>query len=126
MFKINEDGTTIEITRGDEMQLNLSIDDYTFRIGDHIEFRVYELNGFKNNPLIDVSVDIEEEAKEVLIYVSPEETKIGDFIEKPVKYQYEIELNNKQTILGYDEDGVKIFKLFPEGKEITDDIRNEE
>ena len=46
------------------------------------------------------------------------ETTIGDIINKPVEYWYEIQLNpdtEPQTIIGYDENGAKIFKLYPEG-----------
>ena len=50
-----------------------------------------------------------------------EDTKIGQVINKPIDYWYEIELNpeiNPQTVIGYDNDGAKIFKLFPEGADI--------
>ena len=48
------------------------------------------------------------------------DTKIGEIINKPVDYWYEIELNpdtTPQTLIGYDDDGPKIFRLFPEGGE---------
>jgi len=51
--------------------------------------------------------------------LSSDETRIGDYINKPVTYWYEIELNpnnNSTTIIGYDDDGPKQFKLYPEGK----------
>jgi hypothetical protein len=50
--------------------------------------------------------------------LSKEDTKIGKKVNKPVDYWYEVELNPDtypQTIVGYDEDGAKIFKLYPEG-----------
>ena len=55
----------------------------------------------------------------VEIELTSDETRIGDYINKPVTYWYEIELNpnnNSTTIIGYDDDGPKQFKLYPEGK----------
>jgi len=46
--------------------------------------------------------------------------KIGDVINKPTDYWYEIEINPEtkpQTIIGYDENGEKILKLYPEGSD---------
>ena len=57
----------------------------------------------------------------VTVTLDNKDTKFGDIISKPVDYWYEVELNPEtkpQTIVGYDEDGAKIFKLFPEGKEV--------
>ena len=57
-------------------------------------------------------------AEKVDILLTGEEMKIGELISKPKDYWYEIELNpltNPQTIVGYDEDGAKVFRLFPEG-----------
>ena len=45
---------------------------------------------------------------------------IGEVINKPTNYWYEIELNpntQPQTIIGYDEDGEKLFVLYPEGSD---------
>ena len=59
----------------------------------------------------------------VTISLSSTDTRIGEIINKPVDYWYEIELNpdtTPQTIIGYDADGPKILKLFPEG-----DVGNE-
>jgi hypothetical protein len=47
--------------------------------------------------------------------------KIGDVISKHKDYWYEVVLNDDtlpQTIIGYDEDGAKLFRLFPEGDDI--------
>lgn len=59
------------------------------------------------------------------IYLTEEETKIGEVISKPVDYWYEIELNPEtepQTIIGYSVDGPAIFRLFPEGADKLDDV----
>lgn len=62
-----------------------------------------------------------EDTTQVEMALYGEDTKFGEVISKPVDYWYEIELNpdtNPQTIVGYDEEGAKIFKLFPEGKDV--------
>ena len=63
---------------------------------------------------------VEEETTTVNISLNSEDTKIGNLVNKPTKYWYEIELNpdtNPQTIVGYDLEGEKIFMLYPEGDE---------
>ena len=58
---------------------------------------------------------------QVEIFLHGAETKFGEVINKPVDYWYEVELNPEtkpQTIIGYDEDGAKVFKLFPEGRDV--------
>ena len=52
------------------------------------------------------------------IVLTGDDTKFGEIISKPVDYWYEIEVNPgiaSNTIVGYDEEGARIFKLFPEG-----------
>jgi hypothetical protein len=64
---------------------------------------------------------VPEATEKVEVFLSKNETKIGEVISKPTDYWYEIELNpdtDPQTIIGYDEDGAKVFKLFPEGEDV--------
>ncbi|MBQ8796539.1 MAG: hypothetical protein IJZ54_08965 [Clostridia bacterium] len=123
MFVINDD-MTIYATRGDTGVFNvmakLDDTDYTFRKDDVVRFKVFEKKKC-DRVVLQKDVKVTEETTTVQITVEDSETKIGDIINKPVDYWYEIELNpekNAQTILGYDEDGPKIFRLFPEGGEI--------
>ena len=123
MFVINDD-MTIYATRGDTGVFNvmakLDDTDYTFRKDDVVRFKVFEKKKC-DRVVLQKDVKVTEETTTVQITVEDSETKIGDIINKPVDYWYEIELNpekNSQTILGYDEDGPKIFRLFPEGGEI--------
>ena len=47
--------------------------------------------------------------------------KVVDVISKPKDYWYEVVLNDDsypQTIIGYDADGPKLFRLYPEGADI--------
>ena len=55
------------------------------------------------------------------VMLTSKETKFGELIHKPKDYWYEVELNpmtTPQTVIGYDEDGAKVFRLFPEGKDV--------
>lgn len=128
MFVVNDD-LSIYATRGDIVCLNVSaMDDstgtqYEFQAGDIVRMKIF---GKKDAESIYLSKDFPVVAKTyaVGIMLTEEDTKIGDVISKPMDYWYEIELNpytNPQTIVGYDEDGAKVFKLFPEGKDIPDE-----
>lgn len=122
MFKINED-MSIYVTRGDMVTLGVSADNngqlYTFQPGDLVRFKVFEKKGCDNVVLLkDVYVD--EATEKVDILLTGEDTKFGGVINKPTDYWYEVELNPltvPQTIIGYDEEGAKVFRLYPEGGE---------
>ena len=75
------------------------------------------------NVVIQKDVTVESETTSVDISLYKEDTKIGELINKPKDYWYEIELNSDtspQTIIGYDVDGPKLFRLYPEGDDIDD------
>lgn len=113
----------IDVTRGDIMSFQIKAVDkfgnfYMFQQGDVVRFKVTE-KGNVENVLLQKDVDVIEETSEVELFIDGSDTKIGDFINKPVKYWYEVELNPDtapQTIIGYtQEEGAKIFTLLPEG-----------
>ena len=117
------DGTTIKINRGNHLPLKLVIpishtENYTFQVGDEIMFGVYANKKMSGEALLLKRYIVETETEEFEFTISAEDMKIGDLIDKPTDYWYEIELNGDQTILGYDEDGAKILRLFPEGSEV--------
>lgn len=122
MFKINKD--TIKITKGDYGLIGVTAEsedgtDYTFHIGDQLRLAIYEKKNY-DNLILEKIIDVDEETQEVEIELTPTETKIGETINKPIEYWYEISLNpngNTQTIVGYDDSGAKVFKLYPEGVE---------
>ena len=124
MFEINED-KTINITRGDIGAFTVDVlneagEKYLFQKGDVVRIKVTEKKACEN-VMFQKDFVVEEETEQVEILLTEEETKIGEVISKPTDYWYEIELNpltNPQTIIGYDEEGAKIFKLFPEGNDI--------
>ena len=124
MFIINAD-KSIYLTRGDIAQITISAsksgtEDYIFQPGDVVRFRVTEKKNLDAVILCKDAV-VESESLTVDISLFGDETKIGEIINKPVDYWYEVELNPDvapQTIIGYDSDGPKIFRLFPEGGDV--------
>lgn len=131
MFTINDDNS-IYATRGDIVFFSVSAEDdgvaYKFQAGDVVRIKVY---GKKDAEAVVLQKDfpVNEETETVEIFLTEEDTKIGNVISKPVDYWYEVELNPfdyPQTIIGYDEDGAKVFKLFPEGDDNEADIPTKE
>lgn len=125
MFKIDSK-KNIHITRGDIGTIEFSIMDgetpYTFTNGDIVRIGVFAKNDM-NTLIFQKDTEVTESATKVDIELTSEETKIGDIINKPVDYWYEIQLNpdtEPQTIIGYDDLGAKLFKLYPEGTEETE------
>lgn len=123
MFVLNEDNS-IYATRGDIVFFSVSAEEdgvkYHFQPGDVVRIKVY---GKKDAESVYLQKDfpVTENTEKVEIFLSEEDTKIGDVISKPKDYWYEVELNpgdDPQTFIGYDEDGAKVFKLFPEGADI--------
>lgn len=120
MFRIDED-MVIHITRGDAASFEVSADTsdgkYVFAAGDVVRFKVFEKKGC-DNVVLQKDINAVEGAQALTITLDKEDTKFGEFISKPVDYWYECELNPEsqpQTFIGYDENGAKVFKLYPEG-----------
>lgn len=120
MFVVNED-LSIECTRGDAAVLsvcaNLKGESHIFSVGDVLRFSVF---GKKDcsEVVLQKDVEVTEETEMVEIQLESKDTRIGEVISKPVDYWYEVELNPEtypQTIIGYDSNGAKVFKLYPEG-----------
>lgn len=123
MFKVKED-LSIHITRGNIGLLEITAknedgSDYTFKVDDVIRLGIFEKKNF-NSIKKQKDVTVQEETTTVQISLNKEDTTIGDIINTPIDYWYEVQLNpktNPQTIIGYDENGAKIFRLYPEGVE---------
>lgn len=123
MFKVNDD-LSIHVTRGDIGLLGITAknedeSDYVFQIGDIVRLGVFEKKKFSSIKL-QKEITVQEQGTEVQIQLNKEDTTIDKIINAPVDYWYEIQLNpetNPQTIIGYDENGAKIFRLYPEGVE---------
>lgn len=123
MFVILND-KTICLTRGDiaNIVVSASLQDgqlYTFAVGDVVRFAVFKKRDCAC-VVIQKDVVVEAETEAVTVSLTSEDTKIEELINKPVDYWYEVVVNPDtapQTIIGYDEDGEKIFRLYPEGSE---------
>lgn len=123
MLVIHDDNS-IYLTRGDIASiqitaLNSSGKEYLFKNGDIVRFSIFE-KGRYDNLVLRRDVEVTTETKFVSINLSGNDTKIGELINKPKQYWYEVELNPDtapQTIIGYDNNGPKILTLFPEGVE---------
>ena len=124
MFQINDDNS-IYVTRGDIAVIAVSAVDkenepYLFLPGDLLRIKVYGKKDVEN-VVLQKDFPVLAESYTVDLYLDENDTKIGEVISKPVDYWYEIELDplsNPQTIVGYDDDGAKVFKLFPEGRDL--------
>ena len=126
MLQINDD-LSIYVTRGDAVAFTVTAENngvgYVFGPGEVVRLKVF---GKKDCSSIVLQKDfgVAEETERVEITLTEQETRIGEVISKPVDYWYEVELDPDtapQTIIGYDEDGPKIFRLFPEGKDKLDE-----
>ena len=118
MFAINNEDLSIYLTRGDSASIPLPIT-YDFQTGDVVRFQVFKKKDCAEVVLRKDFV-IEEATQNITIVLDGSETKLVDIINKPTDFWYEVEVNpgeNSKTIIGYDEDGAKILKLYPEGSD---------
>ena len=122
MFVVNED-LSIYATRGDTVFFTVkakvrdSEEAFLFSKGDVLRICITQK---KNTAavMLDKRFEVTEEADSYTVLLTGKEMKFGNVTAKAVDFWYEIELNpdtNPQTIVGYDEDGPKVFRLFPEG-----------
>lgn len=133
MFSINKDDLSISVTRGDSILFDVEATQgdnelYTFQDGDKVIFKVYEKKN-ASNVIIRAETEVEQETQKVQISVSAEDMKAAvGVINKPTDYWYEVSLETTtdtaqgqqksvQTIIGYDDNGAKIFRVYPEGVE---------
>ena len=117
MFAFNEEDLSVQCTRGDYCNFPVSGE---FKPGDVVRFKAFRKKDCAT-VVIQRDFTVDEATNTFVISLTGEDTKIGEVISKPVDYWYEVELNpdtNPQTIVAYDEKGAKLFKLFPEGKDV--------
>ena len=116
MIKI--ENSNIYLTRGDSASINITIQnddgsDYEFQVGDKIIFSVK--NKYSDTtPLLRKEIETESASTSATISLTKQDTTIGKLADKPVKYVYDIALNEDQTVIGYDDEGSKYFTLYPE------------
>ena len=140
MIRIDDDQTTIHLTRGDATHTDFNRicfyfpiwDDeeqeetkYEFQTTDKITFLVYEMKGYTKREILKVEKTIAQlgyvaatETPE-LVLTSTDTSKF-ELTNKPKTYNYEIILNDDTTILGSDEDGDKKIIVYPGGTQEDD------
>lgn len=134
MFEVSED-LVINVTRGDAGAFTLKAKNedgspYVFEAGSLIRFKVYEKKDC-DNVVLQKNISVLHNTTEMQIALTENETRSisKETISKPVDYWYEVELNpynNPQTIVGYDEDGAKVLRLYPEGRTLPEEEIPEE
>lgn len=92
-----ENDRDIELTRGDMLPLTVTADnlignDYEFKAGDILEFKVYE-KGNPANVVLEKQFTVDKTCTEFYMEIPSEDTRIGELISKPVEYNYELTLN---------------------------------
>ena len=137
MIAIDNEETTIYITRGDATQdkfnklaFNFPIYNfetkqeelYEFQLDDKISFVVVEKKGYtksevlrKEYTLRDLGYTVPSTTPEIVL--TEEDTKSFDLRNKANTYWYDIVLNDTTTILGFDDDGGKKLVVYPESDE---------
>lgn len=125
MVKYDKSTKQIQMNRGDSTTLKINAKDsngnnYEFKQGEKINFVITERKNVEN-VVFSKTITVAEDSYNVDFPITSEESKIGELINKPVVYWYEISVemsnNDIQTIIGYDEDGAKEFVLNPEASE---------
>ena len=123
MFVANKDDASIYVTRGDTVYLKITCEKngkpYTFQPGEVIRFNVCEKKNC-DNVVLQKDFPVTATTQSVEIILDGNDTKIGGVISKPVDYWYEVVLNpfdNPMTIIGYDAEGTRVFRLFPEAND---------
>lgn len=139
MIAIDEDQKTIHLTRGDitgseinRLAIQYPIWDieneeeilYEFQLTDRITFTAFEPKGYTKWEIFSVSYTIAQ-----LGYIAPTTTpeiiitsEMADSFEllnKKKTYWYEITLNDRNTILGMDDEGAKKIIVYPERTEVV-------
>lgn len=125
MIKYDKSTKQIQMNRGDATTLKVTAKDsngdaYEFKQGEEVNLRITERRNVEN-VAFQKTIIVDEDTYTVDIPITSEESKIGELINKPVVYWYEISVqtsnNDVQTIIGYDDDGAKEFVLNPEAGE---------
>ena len=76
-------------------------------------FNIYEAKGYDAEPLVSKTIELDSEAYEVEIPLTEEDTTFGDIPNKPITYWYDITLNEDLTVVGYNEEGARLFNQYP-------------
>lgn len=126
MFSILMD-KTICLTRGDVANIAVSAKTtdgraHTFKAGDVVRLLVYKKRDVTCE-VIKKDVHVNEPTQTVCIQLESDDTRSVNLSSYPVEYWYQIVANPDtapQTIIGHDESGGKIFRIYPGGGEVNE------
>ena len=117
----------IHINRGNRLLFDYTIDndgsDYVFEEDDIVTFSVYRKLEMNDEPVINKNFAPEVGTTMVSIDIPNEEMRIGEPINQPEEYWYQIRLN-EDVVSGYNSSGPRKLVLYPEGKRIV--VENEQ
>lgn len=112
----------IHINRGNRLLFDYTIDnngsDYVFESEDIVTFSVYRKLEMDDEPVVNKNFAPEVGTTMVSIDIPNEEMRIGEPINQPEEYWYQIRLN-EDVVSGYNSSGPKKLILYPEGKRIV-------
>lgn len=119
---IKVEGTTIKAYRGASGYIRVSKTDddgniEQFAANDVITLTVKNNFG-ESTPILRKQLTVESACDYVDITISATETKsMSELISEPVEFEYDINVNGAEntTIIGHDDSGAKIWKLYPSG-----------
>lgn len=142
MIRVDEDGTTLRLTRGDgtleeynRLAFCFPIWDfeneeevkYEFQPEDEITFIVYDKKGYTKVEILkrvfkisDLGYTEGTTTPELLL--AKQDTEKFELLDKPKTYWYNLILNGDTTIIGSDEDGAKKLIVYPGGTEGGADV----
>ena len=112
----------IHTNRGNRLIFDYTIDnngsDYVFEEDDIVTFSVYRKLEMDDEPVVNKNFAPEVGTTMVSIDIPNEEMRIGEPINQPEEYWYQIRLN-EDVVSGYNSSGPKKLILYPEGKRIV-------
>lgn len=110
MFEVKKN--RINITRGTEGSITIK-KEIPFKVGDEFKFSIVSKNDYKDI-VFQKKYVVTEESQYFVIPIESNDTRFCPVISMPKTYWYELEYNDKHTIIGYDTDGAKEFVIYPE------------
>lgn len=121
MLRIDpNDEYTLHLTRGDRCSFKVyAREEQTqqicyFPAGCTVTFAIVPRQGYTDGAVLRKTVNVTEDVTEVEFLLTEEDTKIGEMIDKKVKYWYNVVVNDDITIIGSDENGEKAIIIYPE------------
>lgn len=108
----------IYVNRGDAVNIQLACNNANFEPGNYVKFYIMTENDCED-VLLTKTFNVTELTNTVDITLTSTETRsIGEAFKTGYKtYWYEVELNGENTLVGYDDNGPKLFILYPEATE---------